>query len=393
MTRYNINTYNKKIKNTFINYLVIFFLIHGFLFFVMPNEIYDDNSPIRYIKYIVLMVILALVFLDCKLKKILTYFMIIVLLLIANMLSLGIFFGIRQYLVYIIPLITFFMYDSLYVNLNHEKIACKVYIISSILSYIEFFVYNGIFFKFSSSGYRVISIFVNPNNFGIIITLLTIYLIEKITNLNRFYKITILINSFLLIFLSGSKTALISFLFIIIYYFIFFLKQFLFEKLKIKLKTIFIIIFCVFLLTIMLFIFTNKFSFIYNYFVASTRSFETMNISAMTRYNEYIIFFSNCDNIFFPWMDKINYIDNIYMHIWGTFGIIIFFLFLMFNEYIMFYAIIKNKKSQVLLLFVLLLSGITTNILYIWPISYLYWYLCANILDNNSIALKYKGKY
>ena len=391
MVKGNISTYNNKLKSSFINYFVIIFLIHGFLFFIMPNEINDNNSPIRNIKYILLVIILITILFNCKVKKIFFYLMISIALLISNLISVGSYFSLRSFLVYIIPLIIFFVHHELSKYLNIGKIVSVVYVFSSILSYIEFFVYNGIFFKFSSSGYWVISIFVNPNNFGIVITLLTIYLIERKLSLNKFYKVCLLLNSFLLIFLSGSKTALVSLLLVMFYYFVTLLKHFIFNNnIKIKLKMLFILTISVILFLLFVTMFYNNIFYVYNDILATTRSFETINISAMTRYNEYHAFIINCDNLIFPWRAKINYIDNIYLHIWGTYGLFIFILFIMFNEYVLFYAVYKKRKLQTLLLIILLLSGLTTNILYIWPISYFYWYLSADIFNNKNKFIRLK---
>jgi hypothetical protein len=61
------------------------------------------------------------------------------------------------------------------------------------------------------------------------------------------------------------------------------------------------------------------------------------------------------------------------------FGIGIFILFLGFNVYLLFITILRKKTHYSFLLIVFLVSGLSTNVLYIWSISYMYWYLIGTL--------------
>jgi hypothetical protein len=181
-----------------INYLITAFFIHGFVFFLMPNEIYNLNSPLRYIKYPILALTLIIVLNKCKPIEIVKYIVSAIILFSINFIAVGNNFSLISLFTYVIPLSIFFFYDGLAKYLNAKKIAAITYIFATIFGYYEFFFLGGVFSRFSSSGYRIVSIFVNPNNFAITMVILTTYILRY--KLERWKLMVLLLNSSILIF-------------------------------------------------------------------------------------------------------------------------------------------------------------------------------------------------
>lgn len=373
--------YFKKLKLNIVNLLIVMFLIHGFIFFIKPQELYNINSEIRNIKYIILLLILFFVMSKIIIVKVCYYILAILWLFSMNIMATGLNFNYRSLLTYIIPLVIFFTYDGINKYMNKKYVIISTYFIASTFSYIEFFILKGVFFgRFASSGYRVVSIFVNPNNFAIVIIFLTLCMYNKNYYISILNKMIITMNTFLLVLLSGSRTALLVFILILLSKIFTNVKNIILHPKKVNLNDTVYCLLINLILIIFIILTTNKIVTLAIRILMKTRNFETMHLSGMARINQYINFFNMQNNFIFPWSQTIFYVDNIYLHIWGMFGILTIIIFILFNIYIMYIAFKKENNVYFYLHITILLTGLSTNFLYIWPLAYFYWFLVADIL-------------
>jgi len=376
-----INGKKISIRNRIINYLIILFMIHGFLYFLRPQEIYDLNSPIRYIKYLVLILTLIIILRESSFKKIFIYILVSTTLLVLNIIAVEQNFSFMSIVSYILPLSIFFFHEGLRKNLNIKTIVYWTYIVATFFGYFEFFIMGGVFYRFASSGYRVISIFVNPNNFALMLTLLSIVIISD--RISKTKVFVLLINSLLLILLSGSKTGLFIFILVVSLRWIIDLLHLFVAKSKLKKNVLlYIPIIGISLICFTLIItLSNKFNL--NVLLNQIRSIETMMISLESRFMQYSNFLS-VSNLIFPWKENVNYTDNIYFHLWGTFGFPVVISYVFFNMYLLYKTIIKRSFTYFAIMFIFLISGFSTNIIYLWPLGYIYWYVAGSILSNKT---------
>ncbi|HFL3828588.1 TPA: O-antigen ligase family protein, partial [Clostridioides difficile] len=295
-------------------------------------------------------------------------------------------FNIISFLNYMIPLSVFFFYSGLSKYSNIQLLVKSTYMISTIFSYIEFIILDGYFTRFASSGYRVVSIFVNPNNFGIVMVILTVYLlsgetIQKIQN-----KLFVLINSLILIYLSGSRSAILIITVTGGIYFLNKIFSVVLNKNYINIKNIMYLVIGSLLFIAMLIISRDLLNSTIEYLNSKSRNLQIglfTGAGRLYQINKFIDVASS--NINFPWRNFIIYVDNIYLHIWGMFGLPILILFIFFNIYLLFKTIKKAEYYKTLLIIVFLTAGLSTNIFYLWPIAYIYWYLVGDILYIKSL--------
>ncbi|MDH5717006.1 MAG: hypothetical protein OEZ22_05155 [Spirochaetia bacterium] len=248
------------------------------------------------------------------------------------------------------------------------------------------------FSRYQASGeLRITSIFVNPTTLGLIMVLLTYYILMNfiitisIKKKRRVWFILMSINSWLIIIFSGSKTAIVMMLIIYVFFFIYRLK-------KKSLMFIVNIIFSIFFLSL---IYVGFFDFesILNpeHFGLDMKIREFKMTSLESRLIYIKDFFIGVDkNILFPWYNSYSYVDNAYLDIWGTFGLLSLLFFLFHNIVWLIKAYKKKRYFLFNMLLYLLIMGTVTNIFYLSQIAYIYWYIVALI---NSNKKKVKMKY
>ena len=379
---YYVQTKKQKIMNV----LVLLFLIHGFLYFFSPDQIYSLDSKIRYLKYIIWIVVTFVLILDIKSRNMLIYFMIAVFLSILFYIN-NVELNIILLANYVIPLSIAFYSKEITKYINIELITKHTYAVMSLFAYLEYFVLNGYFTRFNVGGYRVISIFVNPNNFGIMVILLTLSLILNKNALLYYQKLFILINSIFLIIISGSKTAMVIFAIAAILIILYKSVGVLFEKSKIRFSYIILSLGLVntILLSIVYYILFGDKSALGTF--SNVRNFDLE--SGSIRIQEYIMFLNRAGHNFIsPWKNGVLYIDNLYLHVWGSFGIFGIVAFLIINIFLIWRVLNTREYSLLLYLVIFLITGLTTNFLYLWPIAYIYWFIVGCILRKQSKQTK-----
>jgi hypothetical protein len=367
-----------KYKSFIVNLLLLIFLTHGILYFLYPDDIYNLSSPIRYLKYIAIFLIVVVSLNETKKYKMALFTFITAILFALNLLAVGQNFDTILFINHIFPMIMFFFYDGLSKYISAHKLTIITYIVMTIMGYVEYLFLRGLFSLFADSGYRIVSIFVNPNNLGLVIIVLSVYILGENILKNKVFKILFILNSFLLIFLSGSRNSMLIFstylLLIILYWLFKIIRNGLSKK-----NVYFIYGFILFVVLFLVFnngIISNAIESL----LSTTRSLTSTNFF-QGRLIQYSGFLDNVKvDLFFPLKNGFVYTDNLYFHIWGTFGLITLLFFLVFNLYLLIRIIRENKLVHFALLILLLLAGIAENLIYFWPVGYFYWYLVADII-------------
>ena len=324
-------------------------MIHGILYFIYPAEISDATSYIKYIKYIIIVIIMTYTVKVIKIRDFITVLSILcmafILFIFANNFQLNLFF-----VLFVLPIVVMYLLKSELTSNLLYRASKYSYVIISLFAYLEYYILNGIFSRFShgSFGYRGSSILVNPNNFGITVVFISIFLMENVKN--KLIKNVIYVNTFILIFFSMSKTAMI-----LIFFYI------LFKNIKLYIS----LFVPLFLVATLINLNTD--------FINSDKYFESMLIR--NSYNS-LFLDSASTHILFPFIDTYQYVDNIYLQIWGNFSLIGLVLYLFVNLCMFAMLLFSRQYTHILVLFLFLLTGYTTNFLYIWPLSYLYWGFC-----------------
>lgn len=212
--------------------------------------------------------------------------------------------------------------------------------------------------------YRVVSIFINPNNFGVILALFSFVYIRHYAKGTEGLLVYTL--SLVLVKLSGSKTGMIIFSVFSVYLLYFYFKH--------KIKAFFRFMLKGGVLILVLAIPASIYVGFYFYETVSEKlSFRDFEWETLfVRFNTYYEYFASSGaNLAFPWFSEMTYIDNIYLHLMGSFGVLFLILWLILNYYI--FLIVRNRIDLAVILFSFLLIGLTTNFLYVWPLSYMYW--------------------
>ncbi|GEM_PF-2049088 len=374
-----------KFKKITINILVFIFFVHGILYFITPTTSYSGDNPFKIIKYIVMLLILCIFFISVNYKKwiavlcvgILSVLLIFAVYLFANDMS-----NIGLFITYIFPFIMIFIISEVVKYVDFKKISVAVYLIATVMAYFNTYILKGIFTRWHVSGdYREVSIFINPNNFGIMISLLLIlflifYRNIKVTTKTIAMNIGLIINSFILIRMSGSNTAIIIFMVTLVYYLFILISHIQFKNVNKKKITVSVIL--VFLILIGIFL---LFRFVFTDGI-NVRSISLK--SGFIRINTYKEFiYSNLNNLVFPYRHDIVYVDNIYLSLWGNLGLPILIVFILYNIYLVKLTLNNKRIDQTFILFVFSLIGITTNYLYLWPMGYIYWGISTLIFNDN----------
>lgn len=332
--------------HTNINFfLILAFFMHGILYFVFPTEIDNTNSFIKYIKYILVISFIIINYHMIKSRDIL--FVLIFMNVSFIFYFLNDSTGLNNiYILFFLPIIFIYLLRNTF---NNTKMILQstiyIYIVISIFAYLEYTIFKGIFPRFGVGdfGYRVSSILVNPNNFGLTVVFMTIMLHTMITK--PFFKKIILLNTVILIYFSMSKTAFILFIVYILYKYI-------------KLIPLFVIIGAIYISL------TFDTLFIDDKYLTSSSIRGDMN-------NDFFILAN--ENILLPFWNSYQYTDNIYLQLWGFFGLFFLLIFFLFNQALFIIFFTFKQYTNVIVLFLFLLAGLTTNYLYLWPLAYMYW--------------------
>lgn len=329
-------------KLSVINLVLIIFFIHGVLYFIYPEQVYDNASSIKLIKYFLISFLIIICFFKIHVQKMVVFIVVFILLVGANYLAGG-FKNSLTGILYIIPfIVVLLMHEVIFKKANLFFIVLISYLCVSIFGYIDS-VQETFFSRFGYGlhGYRISSILTNPNNLGLCLLFSTIFIFKKMNK--NIYSVILIANTSILLYFSFSKTSMVLFL---IYLFVRYI------------KTLFVCIPIIFLLV--------------TYYVLENHEELLTSLVARFEYNN--MFFNIAQqNLIAPFFNNYQYTDNVYLNLYGTFSIFILILFIIFNQFILISLCLKKYFKHILYLSLFLIAGLSENFLYLFPLAYIYW--------------------
>lgn len=369
------NTYKIINKRLIINILVMIFLLHGIAYYWFPDYINlrSHTLLITYVKYIIILLLYGISFCSIKPIDYLVFIILSVLLIIFHLFALmDVSVNFILLGTYLAPLSIILLYHSLKKNVNLMVCVKITYLITSLCAYIEYFFLQNYFYIYSDLGYRVVSIYVNPNNCAAMIVFLSACLLF-LRKKNTIFKLIVVLNTGIILAMTGSRTGGVLFIVLIIISCISSLQGLCLRKYTLIdiLKFIFIVIF----LSIVL---AYYFGFAVNLF-ENIRQFDKVTVGH-GRFSQIKEFFMATGiNFIFPCQQNFVYVDNLYLSIWGSFGLFAMIIFVITNIFSLLLCFIKKLKFHAIILFLFLLYAIPENYIYLCPPAYIYWYVINDI--------------
>ena len=373
-----------KLRYFISSILILVFFLHGILYYFNPDDLLDNNSPLKLIKYITVLSFLIINVDKINFARIFIFIfwatVFLCFLLVSNpFLNENISVVASKYLPYLFPA-TLYLVAPILNKFNLKFFSITILIITLVAGYIEFYLLEGIFTRFDlkNDGLRISTIFINPNNAGFVIGLLHYFLL-KIFNYKKLsayiFSAIITINCLIVIIFTGSKTGLIILILNVLMFTWKYLKKYLETK---KISRSSLQFFC-FLLVLGFLASTSKILFNTNNSSETNQGVtKTRDMNAETggtRLKQIIDFKQDLGESFlFPYAHKKHWtIDNTYLQFWGDFSFI-GFLFLVFLIAWSFYRIFKFRREYIYPFFLILICGFSLNYLYLWPPAYVFWW-------------------
>ncbi|HDP6909140.1 hypothetical protein [Escherichia coli] len=355
-----------KESNKFLFIVVFLFFTHGFLYFI-TGDIYNEENPVKLIKYLLLVLFIlcllgSLRFVhsnDFLILSFVAYFICTAVLYYS--LDIPLF----SVFMFLFPVIFFFLNKKMSFDEFIKIIKLTIWL-SLCFSILEFFSFKDLSARFGSTGFRSISIFVNPNNFGIFVALSLALLVGYSYKSGTSRILIYWCISAICIALSGSMTAAGIYLFIFMANVLKILNVSLStQQIKKKYIVILVIVICALILVSAINL---------DGILRKTDAVGMDNVNARLEYLS-TFFASISGNILYPQLVSTTlYADNAIIYSWITVGLIGAILYLLLTISMIFISIIFNNKKQYLLFFLsVALAAMTTNIFNIWPIAYMVW--------------------
>lgn len=323
-----------------INLSIFLMISSGAIYLFYPDQHYNDSGwavLIKYIIYIPLIVLIILGFL--LLNKRLSPVGVV---LVASWVMIAIFAYLAGTDVVRVGLYTLPVFAALspqWVRDAAPKLSYWVLWLTVIGAGYEYFVLGG-FPRFHPIQYRAISIFVNPNNLGIFSVILYYYARE----LGHPRSAISFVLSLSLILISGSKTG----------FFCFIILLFAYQANRTPAHALIALIGGGLVSTFAI--------------LSGLIPFE----SAFIRIEQVTDFFETVDAIFYPDPNSA-YADSSYIQTWLQMGLI----GTLFFSSVIIYCAVRDRLQRPLWL-VLGAASITTNLLYLFPLAYVFWFYASD---------------
>lgn len=348
-------------KTTFIIFISIF-IGNGLLYYLFPANHYTETGGggwISYIKYVCILATIPFLF-SMRLKRDSAYNQLLFVVIIAFTMLPAIYwinntnFLLIQYQIAVVAMVFSRTVLKYFSDESLTKFLVFLLITTSALCLSYELIFKGHVDYYSRSGLRGAGPFINPNNTGIFICLMAAVFnhFEK----NIFANLLLSLLVIFIVTVTGSKTALLLLIVLIV-----FGKMFLWKYL-LALTLIFPLLF-----------FHNE---VFSYWQGlGMRDFS--NESAIARIDDIQTTLSNVfsgpiQNILFG-ISNVSVVDNAYLDMLSFGGIFVLLPFIIV-QFSSIYFCFKNSHRLLLLLhFMLLISMFTTNIPRLWPVAYLYW--------------------
>ena len=378
------------LKRYVINILVFVFLVHGIIYMIFPERVHDYGSLLKYLKYVILLLLCLLSCLSIKPMELIVFTLVSAILIIFNHLSM---YEVDYIILgtFICPLSMILLHRVLKNNVNLSFIAMIVYIITSICGYLEYFVLNN-FVIYSSSGYRVVSIFLNPNNCAAMLVLITCYFI--FSGYQYLIKIITALNSLALLIMTGSRMGLILYMIAIACFALKAIQSYILSGKIAKfliycriLKLIVAIVVSSSVLIACIYLISNNYVTLFS----KTRDYSQISL-VFGRDAQVSNFLRNVNsNFIFPYTHSVAYVDDLYLTIWGYFSFIILCVYVITIMSLLFLAKLKHMTLHFVLMFLFILYAIPHNFIYLTPPGYVFWYVAIDIYRTKIVKNSFLG--
>lgn len=352
--------------------LILLFFIHGVIYFAVPIAVRDPTHPLKAVKYVLFLMIGLL------LLPAMSTVRAIVALFVTAALACFQFLGVAEpsiiiVITYSLPFWVVVFHDGLR-EVDFLPLARLTLIVASVLTYVEVIVLGGIYRDFFVEGaYRATSIFVSPNMLSPMVALITYYLLvaEEGSPLARSIAIA---NACAVTVLSGSKTGLVVTAVLL---------AAAFAEIR-GLPRLRLIALAAVGATLLVIADLAGFTSVLSGLPGAGGDIGVREFSLESGYirlREYVTFLELAARWpFFPWYREFQYVDNMYLHMWGSFGLVVLLAFLLFSVWLVVFALGHGRMRLAFIFALLLVVGMSTNFVYLWPIAYVYWYLVADLL-------------
>src|SRR5690606_21445887 len=188
-------------RKTLLTWLAFLFLTHGVGYFFSPEHVHDPSSPYKYVKYIIVLVYILFTIQNNTYSKLFFF---------AALIPLAVYYNVINsepdmvnFVGYVLP--AYFLFDIKNISqINWRSIVIWTILITSVIGYYEVIFLDNHFYMYNRSfqDYRMVSIFLNPNNLGIVITLLTFAYLEFFST-RKILSWLCYFNGLLIVVLSG----------------------------------------------------------------------------------------------------------------------------------------------------------------------------------------------
>lgn len=326
--------------------IVFVFLISGALYLFFPDQHYNPAGWGVLVKYVLYLFLLGFLAVYIAINGALSIASILIGLTWAVAVLIGVIAGseIERAMLYLIPIAALLAPPAFQVRA--VRLAFPVLLLTVFGALYEYFVLGG-FARFHPTSYRGISIFINPNNLGITVALLTAYVTLAHRGLLRWLAL-LLCGS--LVLYSGSKTGMAVLLVLAV---LLVAKDNLLRMVTLGLPVVAL--------------------------AAASVAVGLVQVplaSTWDRIRQYTDFFINVDNIIFPFLDgRTYYADNAFIQLWIELGLP---AVLVYTSVLALCAFKERLRSPLWAVFAL--SSLTTNIPYLFPLAYLFWFHVGTVM-------------
>lgn len=324
--------------------LFLAFMLSGALFLAFPGQLYNVGGWAVWVKYVVFLAMAGYFVLYIAYGGSMARRCVIIFAIWNCVLAVSLLAGAPPFRIALYAIPSFSIFAPVSLRDRVSDLAPLILASTAFGALYEYFVIGG-FERFAPNGYRGVSIFVNPNNLAITAVVLCAFITSNMRLVRSALVVTL---TGAIVLYSGSKTGLIVFGVLILYL----------AAPRDAAKTLPIGIIVGGVAAII-------------FVAASLSGFASLPLeSTFARLQQAMDFVSTIENPIFPFIgrgEKI-YVDNMFLQIWlevGLPGLLAFFSTLLFVSY-------RDGIHSVHWV-IFGLSAITTNILYLWPVGYLFW--------------------
>lgn len=355
------------LRSRFMLLLIAVFFLHGVLYYLMPSMHYSEGEGgwLNYLKYPIAAFVFAL-WGGCG-RFNARGFVIAGLLLISALFALVVGVGyesnerLNLFVTIVFPIFSVLMVGSGWGDAFLESKKLRVVVFWVLVANFIFCLYEilsgGIFVAYSATGSRAVGMFVNPNNTGIFVAILSVYLL--LDGVVGYRKFLVLALAVLTLVMTGSKTGVLIFLVGMLF-------------MGAGLFLIVIISSLIFLVV------AEIFGFSLLGLISALDLREIDNASGQIRLYEWSVFYNNLfqlpvSELMFGFVN-LYYIDNSYFDMVALMGFVFAAVFLVVQIISLFLSW-RGSKLVFVLLLMMFISMLATNTYRLWPNAYLYWFL------------------